>query len=146
MNQKTAPQHSRTQDNYRDMGVLTARRQHPKDEGAWRGAVTSLDAGNTSQEPSLSQESTSPWHGECEAVWPLPQLTKATKATSHLHTRDEGGIGKYGVPCQGRCWFPSILYCTGARLSSRKQKEASMHASSISNCNSREQFWHTGPL
>lgn len=60
MNQKTAPQHSRTQDNYRDMGVLTARRQHPKDEGAWRGGVTSLHAGNTSQEPSLSQESTSP--------------------------------------------------------------------------------------
>lgn len=146
MNQKTAPQHSRTQDNYRDMGVLTARRQHPKDEGAWRREWPPSMRETHHKSPACPKNQPPHDTGNVRQCGRCPSWQKLQKPRVTCTPGTKGGTGKYGVPCQGRCWFPSILYCTGARLSSRKQKEASMHASSILNCNSREQFWHTGPL
>lgn len=88
---------------------------------------------NTSQEPSLSQESTSPRDGECRgsvAAAPAGKRYRSREPLAHQGRR--GGERGIWNACEGHCWFPSILYIYTVReldcLAGSRRKQACMQA------------------
>lgn len=133
----------------RDTRFLTARRQHPKDGGTESSHCREWSHPSARETHHKSPACPKNWYparpgkkgGSVAAS--AGESYKSHEPFAHQGCRREGIMGACGgnAGSQAACFF---LFCVGARLSSRKQKETSMHASPVFNRDHPEQL-DTGP-
>lgn len=87
---------------------------------------------NTSQEPSLSQESTSPRDGECRGSVAAAPAGKRYRSREPLaHQGRGGGDGEYGMPARGTAGSQASYIYTVRELdclAGSRRKQACMQA------------------